>query len=212
MADLLERVVPLANPQGLPLPKVDPASPCGARMKGFAVLHLLEHIEQRHGAAAVDAWRATLPSALARTTDKRAVTSVGWLPVEVYFSAVRWLVDTHHGGDVREGLRVGHAMASRDINAFFRTVMGFTSPTTVLSLSGRFWKSYFDHSSLHVLASTNTSVYAEVRGWPLGDACSLHEVAGSLVAWMEASRAKDVRITRCELTAPGTLRIDAAWS
>ena len=82
----------------------------------------------------------------------------------------------------------------------------------VLSLSGRFWKSYFDASALKVLSSTPTSCVAEVSDWPLGDETSLHELGGSLVAWMEASRAKNARLSRFELVGRGRLVLEAAWS
>lgn len=207
---LERRVVPLVvTPAGGRL--VDPASPTGARMKGFTVVHLLAWLEETRGAAAVTAWVDSLPEALRPLVDRRSLTSVGWLPIELYFHGVRHVVDTFHGGDARAALGIGHAMASRDIGAFFRAAMRFASPTTVLSLSGRFWRSYFDISALSVTGSTAKSCTAEIRHWPFNDPVAWHELGGSLVAWMEATRAQNVRLTRFEVAEPGLLRLDASW-
>lgn len=209
--ELFERVPLLQNPLRLPQRPVSVDTLCGMKMKGFALLHLLEQAELTWGRQAVEGWRASLPGELAQSTDRRSVTSVWWLPVELYYSAVRYFVDTQHQGDVRRALSIGHDMASRDISSFYRVVMSFSSPALVLTLSGRFWRSYFDQSSLLVLSSSDTCAEAEIRDWPIEDPTSLHELAGSLVAWMEASRGRDVRLSRFELTAPGTFRVDAEW-
>lgn len=190
---------------------VDPSSPTGARMKGFTVVHLMDWLEETRGTAAVTAWVDSLPDAVRPLVDRRSLTSVGWLPIELYFHGVRHVVDSFHGGDVRGALTVGHAMASRDIGAFFRAAMRFASPTTVLSLSGRFWRSYFDISALAVTGSTSKSCTAEVRHWPFNDPVAWHELGGSLVAWMEATRAQNVRLTHFEVASPGLLRLEATW-
>lgn len=209
--DLDRRVVPLANPRAFPWTLANPAQPSGARMKGFALVHLLDWLKGQHGEAAVQQWTASLPEKLRATVDRRSLTSVGWIAIELYFNAIRFVVDTYSRGDPRGAIALGHTMANKDIGAFFRAAMSFASPTTVLSLSGRFWKSYFDQSELVVIDSTSRSCAAELRGWPFNDPVSWHELAGSLVAWMEASRASNVRITRFELLAPNQLRLDSAW-
>lgn len=209
MAALSDRVAVLSNPRGARFETIDVTRPSGANMKGFPLLHLLQLIDQQ-GPGVAQEWREALPPSLRAQTEKKNITSVAWLPVELYFHGVEWLARNRFGGP-RGGLEVGYFTATQDIGAFFRMAMAFTSPTTVLGLSGRFWKSYFDKSSLHVLSSTPTSCKAEVRDWPLRDDTSLHEMTGSLIAWMEASRAKDVRVERMELTAPGTLAIDCSW-
>jgi hypothetical protein len=209
MAALSDRVPLLSNPRGVRFEPVDVTRPSGAHMKGFPLLHLLELMDQQ-GPGVATAWREALPPAARAQAERKNVTSVAWLPVELYFHGVEWLARSRFGGP-RGGLEAGHFTATQDIGAFFRVAMAFTSPPLVLGVSGRFWKSYFDKSSLHVLASTPTSCTAEVRDWPLRDETSLHEVTGSLVAWMEASRAKDVHIERMELVSRGTLAIDCSW-
>ena len=211
--DVEQRVVQLITPAGTVFAPLDLTRPlCGAKMKGFALLHLFDSMVAARGEAMVNAWRATLPEAQRGLTERRTITSVSWIPVEYYFHAVAFVARELYGPDVRHALRVGHEMASADISAFFRFVLSMASPSTVLGLSGRFWKSYFDVSSLTVLSSTPTSVVAEVKDWPLRDEVSLHEMAGSLIAWMEASRARDVKMTRFELVAPGHFVLHAHWN
>jgi hypothetical protein len=210
--DLLARIAPLANPTNLTLTPVDCSRPSGARMKGFALLHLLDLMTQKHGGDAAPTWRGSLPDSVQREVEPRALTSVGWLPVEYYFGAVTWVTNQFYGGDVRAASELGHAVTQRDIGAFFRKAMSFASPTTVLSLSGRFWRGYFDQSKFTVRSSTKHAVVAEVSDWPLRDAASAYELAGSFACWMDATSARDVRIARLELTAPGTLQFEANWS
>jgi hypothetical protein len=181
-------------------------------MKGFGLLHLLDVLAETHGPDAETTWRSTVPEPLRREVERRALTSIGWIPMEYYFHAVTWVTARFHAGDARAAITLGHEVTRRDIGAFFRKAMSFTSPATVLSLSGRFWRSYFDQSKLVVHSSTKTSVVAEVVDWPLQDATSLHELAGAMTCWMEATSARDVRLVRFELTAPGTLRLEATWA
>lgn len=210
--DVESRVVLLTNPSNVTLRPIDLSQPlCGAKMKGFPLLHLLDAMEKARGPTLVDAWRATVPEQLLEQTQRRAVTSVSWLPMEFYFHGVAFAARELFGPGERHAMRIGHQTAAADIGAFFGFVLSMASPATVLSLSGRFWKSYFDRSTLKVIASTASSCTAEVSDWPLPDVESLHEMAGSLVAWMEASRARDVKFSRFELLGPGHFVLDATW-
>ncbi len=209
---LQDRVPLFANSARVDLRPVEPSRPCGGRMKGFALLHLVEWSKERYGAAALGAWHQTLEPKLQDITKPSALTSVGWVPVELYFAAVQHLITTQHGGDLRQAIDVGYTMASRDIGAFFRSVMRFTTPPTVLSLSGRFWRSYFDFGSMVVAKTSSGTADVEVRDWPLLAEVAFHELAGSFIAWMEASKGKDVRITRFDLTSPMVLSFAVQWS
>ena len=211
MSTLLDRVVRLENPGSLPQTPVDLSKLSGTQLKGFALLHLYDFMDQTWGPEALVAWQQTVPASLRSQVERRAVTSVGWLPIELYYSALSWGVQHRLGGEPREAIAVGAAIATREINSFFRMVLGFTSPSMVLSMSGRFWRSYYDRSSLVVLASGPGFAHTEVRDWPLTDAISMYEIAGSLLQWMEASRARNVRISRLEYLGYGTFRVDAAW-
>lgn len=210
--DVEQRVVPLTLGAGLTLSPIDLSAPlCGARMKGFPLLHLLDAMDKR-GPQLAERWRSSVPEQLRAQTERRAVTSVAWIPIEFYFHGVGYLARELHGEGPRNAMRVGHETASADIGAFFRFILSMASPATVLGLSGRFWKSYFDVSSLSVTPRTSDECVAVVRDWPLHDEVSLHEMAGSLVAWMEASRARDVRMTRFELLGPGHFTLECRWS
>ncbi len=211
VATLVDQIAPLSNPAGVRLRPFDASTLSGANMKGFALLHNLEAMKGARGEAYVREWQESLPASLAGYRDLRAVTSVGWLPVEAYFSSVAYRVEHEYAGDVRSAIRIGYENAQHDLGAFFRTAMSLASPATVMQLSGRFWRSYFDRGSLNILDSGPRHVSVEVREWPLADEVSIHELVGSLVAWMEAARAKDVRMTRFEVLRTGTYALEVTW-
>lgn len=208
-ADLLERCQTLSNPSGLPLAPARLDALCGAKMKGFTLLHLMDLMDSEHPDGA-RAWLQTLPPSLLPALDRRLLTSVSWVPMDVYYVGVRWLAERGSEG-AKGALRIGHQLASRDINAFFRFIFSMASAPTVMSLGGRFWRSYFDRSALHVLTSSHRDVTGEVRDWPLLDDVSLYELQGSLVAWIEASRAKNMRVTRFEVVSRAVVAFAAEW-
>jgi hypothetical protein len=210
VAELLERIAPLSNPSGIVFRPIDLLKLSGAKMKGFSLLHLLDLMDS-HGPETANAWRATMPEDQRAFTMREAITAVSWLPMEYYFHGVAWLAHEKYGG-VRGALLLGQDGARRDIGAFFRMVMSFTSPVTILGFSGRFWRSFFDTSTLLLNKSTGNSVSAEIRDWPLPDEASLHEMCGSLVTWMEASRATDVRVQHFEAVRPGVFALELTWS
>ncbi|MBL8909138.1 MAG: hypothetical protein JNM17_00405 [Archangium sp.] len=208
--DLEQRIATLSNPQGLPFTPLTGAPTSGAKMKGFPLIHLLDLMDHEGPEVAAE-WRATLPEDVRAATERRAITSVAWVPFEYYFHGVGWLAQ-RRGRGIRGAMEIGHHTANLDIGAFFRFVLAFASPSTVVSLSGRFWKSYFDRSTLHIVSSTPHSCEVEIRDWPLRDEASVHEMAGSLVAWMEAGRAKNMRITQFERASASLFRLSAEWS
>lgn len=197
----------LANPKGLVLPRVEVTKPCGAKMKGFPLRHLYELF----GKDTFAPWRQSLPPALASEVDPAALTSVGWLPIEVYFSAVQFLCDTQHGGDPRGAIEIGAATARKDIGAFFMAAMKLASPATIFALSGRFWRSYYDRGGLKMSHSGGTTADAHVEAWPLPTEVAYYELAGSFVVWLEASRAKKPKLTRFELLQDASLAVTIAW-
>jgi len=201
MSGLTGRVPVLSNPQRVVLLPVDPSRPCGARMKGLGLLHLLEHAEATYGATAMQGWADALPTPLQGFAKVRGLTSVGWLPMEFYFSA-----------DSRAAVELGHAMATRGIGAFFRAAMSFATPPTVVSLASRFWRTFFDAGDLVIGKKSAASVDAELRDWPLVSEVVLYELAGSFVAWLEASKAKDVRVSRFLVGGPSMLSLTLEWS
>lgn len=211
MSAAASRVPALMNPRRVPLAPVDPATPCGGRMKGFALLHLVEHAERTWGAEAMVAWRERLPPALRASTQPQALTSIGWLPLELYFSAVEHLVTSQLGGDARAAAALGHTLSARSIGAFFRATMRFATPPTVLGVAGRFWRSYFDVGSLVLTRTEAGRAVAELREWPLLSEVTLYELAGSFVAWLEASRATAPHLTSLEVQPGGTVAFTVEW-
>lgn len=207
---LLSRIALLEVERGAPLvPLGNTLS--GAKVKGFTLVHLVAFME-KNNPQWYSQWRSGLPKAWQQETEKMAFTSVSWLPIEYYSSGIDWLARNTGSKTPLEAAQLGFTMAKLDIGLIFRVALSVASPAYVMLLSGRFWKSYFDTSQLVVVSSTKSSVVAEVQQWPLALESSFYELAGSLVAWMEASRANDVHITKLRWTAKATLHIEATWS
>mgnify|MGYP007112211474 CR=1 FL=1 len=202
-------VVPMTNPSGAPVRDLVPGQFCGGRMKGFALVHLVEELA---AIDALDAWHATWPEPHRATLKRRNLSPGAWFPVEYYYHGAMFLAQ-RLGPLPRSAIDVGHRITRRDIGAFFRFLSSMASPPTVLSLASSFWRSYYDRSELHCTQVSDTSALLEIRGWPLlDDIISLHELGGSFVAFNEACRAKDVRLTRLELTRPGHFTYALHWS
>ncbi len=200
-----ERIATLEVATGVELAPVDLTKRSGINLKGFSLITLCEVATERWGAASVDAWKKQ------SDLDLRVVTATTWFPLEYYYHLVEYLVATHLGGDPRAASELAATVARREINAFFRFVLSFTTPSMVMGVSARFWRSYYDGTELKVVASKSNWVHAEVRGWPLMSKTVAYEVAGALSEWMERSRAKAVRITALSFSQPGVLRIEATW-
>lgn len=212
MASELEgRVAAVTNPRGLTVRGVDYERLLGEKMKGFSLLKLLDVMEVYEPGLST-AWRETLPPAMHALADPRSITSVSWVPIELYYDGVAFIVARKLGGKAHAGVDVGHMTAAGEINSFFRFVLGFTTPVMVLKMSGRFWRQYYDTSKMEVIRGDNTGCKVVITQWGLTNDATLYELGGSLVAWMEASRARNVRLTRLEITATGQVEIEANWS
>jgi hypothetical protein len=180
-------------------------------MKGFALVHIIQTLSESTPSLE-SAWRDNLPLEWNRETDKRVVNHLSWVPIEYYYDAVTFLSSQSGALNPRHAIDVGYAMATLDIGAFFRLALAVASPISIMKISGRFWRNYFNTSDLLVVSASRNSVCAEVRNWPLPQEAALYEIAGSLVAWMEAGRAKEVRVSELEWTRNATLKIVANWT
>ena len=205
------RFAALTNPHHVPEQRLDLTQLCGERIKGFSLLKLLETMNE-HEPGLAERWRATLPDLLRGSCDPRLITSVSWVAIELYYDAVLFTVREKLHGDPVAAAELGRRNAEREIGAFFRFVLGFASPATVLQLSGRFWRSYYDRSRMVVVRSDAHSCTVRIEDWSLTEPGVLQELTGALLAWMEAGRARDVRSARLEIVAPRTVEIDATWT
>lgn len=187
------------------LSAVDPARPCGERLKGFSFQAMLDVCEARYGAGAFTDWAAR------HHLDALALSTSPWVPVEYCFSLAETVVNERHGGDPQAAAGLGADCAAREINAVFRFVLGFTSPTTLLQLGSRFWRQYYDRSELVVVEAVGDSVQLELRGWALMNAVAASVHCGAMLQWLTCCRAPGARFTALEFAAPGLLKLSAAW-
>lgn len=200
-----ERIAKLTVAPGVKLGPIDLNVKSGVNLKGFSLQALCEVVSERFGAAFVDAWKQKA------NVDLRAVTAASWSPLEYYYHLLEHCVTQQLGGDPSRGVELGVLTAKREINAFFRFVLAFTTPSMVLGLSARFWRSYYDKTDLVIVESKGEWLRAEIRGWPLMNEAAAYELSGAMFAWLESSRAKNVRLTKLEFTAPGLLTLEARW-
>jgi hypothetical protein len=180
-------------------------------MKGFTVVNMVAHIRDVYGQPALDQFYAELPATLAEPLKNNTVVSVAWVPLEMYYAGVQFLVKHFHGGSPLGARKVGHALASKDLGTIYKAVLRFTSPATVVSLSGRFWNDYFDRGKLQAQKLEKNRVAGTLSQWPFTDEITANEIAGSLLAWLEHSNARKVRMVEMAPTGPDTLQFDIAF-
>lgn len=192
----------------MPRTRPDLLKPCGGKAKGFTVTGMLEQIAAKYGPPTVAELAATLPAEFREPIEKNLLLPSSWVPMELYFTVVQFLVDRFHGGDPKAALEIGRSAAAANIGAFFKVVLSFTSPAMVISLSGRFWKSYYDVGELKVTSTEKGRVIGELSGWPYDDEITVNELGGSFLAYLENSRGKDVKLIDAGPSTPGTLRFD----
>jgi len=195
----------LEVPVGVQLSPVDVTRPSGVRIKAFSLLALEEVATARFGAPVVAEWRKSVDF------DFAAVTATTWIPVEYRYHLVEFLVARSFDGDARRASEIGSLVGKKEINGFFRFVMQFTSPSLVLGMSSRFWRSYYDRSEFVVVESGPGFCHAEIRDWPLTSAAVAYELAGALREWLLASRANDLRVVRLAWLQNGLLRLESVW-
>jgi hypothetical protein len=183
----------------------------GAHMKGFAVLNLIAYIKDRYGSPALEQFYGELPASQIDPLRKGTIVSVAWVPLELYYAGVHFLVKRFHGGMPMAARQIGHDLASKDIGTIYRAVLRFASPTTVISLSARFWRDYFDKGTLKVHKLEKGRVRGEVSEFPFTDDITANEIGGSLLAWLEHSRARNVRLLEMGPGGPDSIYLDIAF-
>lgn len=199
-------VIPeLEVPVGVTLAPVDVTRQSGVRIKAFSLLAFEEVVAEQFGPALVAEWRRSV------AFDFASMTATAWVPVEYRYALTEFVVTRALSGEPRRAWALGALVGQKEINGFFRFVLRFTSPTLVLGMSARFWRSYYDRSEFVVVDSGPGFVHAEVRDWPLVNAVVSYELAGALREWLLASRATGLRVTRLAWLQPGLLRLEAVW-
>lgn len=189
----------------------DLGAPCGGKAKGFTVTGLLDQVSAKYGPQVVTDFAQTLPEEHRGPIESRLLLPASWVPMELYFAVVQYLVDRFHGGDAKAAVELGRWAASGNIGSFFKAVLAFTSPAMVISMSGRFWKSYYDVGRLEVVVNEPGRVVGELSQWPYDDEVTVNELGGSFLAYLEKSRGKNPRLVEAGPVSPGTLRWDLRY-
>lgn len=188
------------------------SSPCGGKAKAFTVTGLLDRLPSKYGPDVTRDFASTLPTEFRAPIERGLLLPSSWVPMELYFALVQYLVERFHGGDPKAALEIGRWSASENIGSFFKAVLSFTSPAMVINLSGRFWRSYYDIGQLTVVVNEKHRVAAELAQWPFDDEITINELAGSFLAYLEKSRARELKLVSAAPVSAQTLRFEITYT
>jgi hypothetical protein len=140
--------------------------------------------------------------------------AASWYPISWYRDVLAsFRRATHEGPELMRA--IGHRSSMIDMSSVYKQlVVRFLSPQLLLSFSGKLFNTYYDTGRFEVVDAQKGSVrvrVSECAGW---DQNMWTEIAGSSVAMLELSRAKDVRL---RILSGGkdddsTLEMAAYWS
>ncbi len=196
-----------------PIEKVapDPEKLLGGKARGFTVTNQHAYIKEKYGVAAYDELVASLPKSMAEPIANRQVLAVSWVPIEMYYAGIQFLVRRFHGGHPFAARGIGHDLASKDIGVIYRAALSFMTPSMIIGLSGRFWSNYFDRGTLKVHKTEPGRVWGALEHWPYTDDITANEIGGSLLAWLEHCRAKNVALVEMQVIAKDTITFNIAY-
>lgn len=189
----------------------DPNKPLGGKARGFTVTNLITYLKEKYGEAAYDEFVATLPKSMAEPVASRQVLAVSWVPIEMYYAGIQFMVRRFHGNHPFAARQIGHDLASKDIGVIYRAALSFMTPAMIIGLSGRFWSNYFDRGALKIHKTEPGRVSGALEGWPYTDDVTANEIGGSLLAWLEHCRAKNVALVEMQVSAKDTISFNIAY-
>jgi hypothetical protein len=125
---------------------------------------------------------------------KNTMLAASWYPISWYRDALASCRRAAHEGP--ELMRaIGYRSMMLDMGSVYKQLVArFLSPQLLLGFSGRLFNTYYDTGKFEVIDAHKGSVTvraSECVGW---DQNMWTEIAGSSVAMLELSRAKDVRL------------------
>ncbi len=189
----------------------DPNRLLGGKARGFTVINMLAYLKEKYGEIAMNEFVASLPEAMRQPIADRQVLAVSWVPIEMYYAGVQFMVRRYHGNHPFAARAIGHALASKDIGVIYRAALSFMTPAMIINLSGRFWSNYFDRGALKALKTEPGRVSGVLDHWPYTDDVTANEIGGSLMAWLEHCRAKNVALVEMQVTGRETIAFQISY-
>ncbi|HZI15800.1 MAG TPA: hypothetical protein VE153_35870 [Myxococcus sp.] len=177
----------------------------GVHYKGFTVQNLLAYVNERFGESTARAAVESLSPELRIHTDPRTTLAVGWVPVEAYFGIVEHVVDQHFDANPLGAQTIGYEVTLRDIHSIFKMVLRFTTPSMVLGMAKRMWRSYCDQGELQHLEENGAGMLT-LKDFSYQTPVAINELAGGFRAYLECSSAKNPRIEVMPSGPGGLLR------
>ncbi len=113
------------------------------KVKGVAFRSVMESVEELGGAAARERTLEHLPTELRKLYEYRSLLPGNWYPIEDY--AALWLaVHKGMGSHADTPHKVGRCCVRRDVGGVHKFIIGFLSRETVVALSARLFRLYYD--------------------------------------------------------------------
>lgn len=182
------------------------------RVKGIAFRSVLRALEQQAGADTLNRAYERMDEGPRDALRYGSLVASSWYPISWYRSMWRGVLAASPGVP-RLAWRLGREAALMDMRGIYRLVFVLIEPSTVLSLSPRLFRNYYDTGEVIVRASSATSAQVEWRGCSGFDRAMWHEVFGSAEAFLELAGAKgcDLRLVAGGGEQDDSATIDGRW-
>lgn len=166
-----------------------------SEMKGAAFYSMLQAIEELDGKAAGQAVLDALPEALGTAMRTRAMSRVGWYPIEDY-GALHDAIQTALGGGDLKARELGRRSTEIDTRGLLRYVLAITSPTLLVKHANRVFGSYI-RGGVVTATRRNPGAY-DLAFSNMGTASRyiLAEWEGGIALLLERAGGKNVRVRR----------------
>jgi hypothetical protein len=164
------------------------------RVKGVSFRTVNTVFAELRGKEALERAHALMRPELSEAYRKNTMLAASWYPISWYrdaLSACRRAV--HEGPELMRA--IGYRSMMLDMGSTYKQLVArFLSPQLLLSFSGKLFNTYYDTGKFEVIEVQKGSVTvraSDCHGW---DHNMWTEIAGSSVALLELSRAKEVRL------------------
>jgi hypothetical protein len=174
--------------------KLDPRGPVEPKVKGVAFRTIDRCFRELCGERVHAEALGMMPPQVAEAYRQGTLLPASWYPISWYrdvFKAYRWA--TSMGPELPR--RIGALAVQHDMQGVHkRFVAWVASPQTLLSLSQRVFKTYYDTGQLEVIAARSGFAHVRATGCAGWDLNMWNELVGSSGALLAAAGARHVRV------------------
>lgn len=161
------------------------------QFKGQGFIGLLVGLDQLRGPEARTKLLPHLNPDLKALVAHGGVVSSGWYPLS-WYSELTTAIRTEFGPEL--GIEIGRLGMKNDINSFIRFVLALGTPLMLLRLSSRVFRLYFEGAELSVKQTGPKEGRLQFAGLDGSCAATWDAIGGALLAFVELSGGKDVKL------------------